>query len=263
MRVYGGNEVLGQKMRLLQQNGQHVPGQIVDVEPTPFDHVVRSVADLPAPAGGYIDLTDGSWAFAAPINVGTDTVRVPTGTTVYLHGFGWSNTLSGNGTYVVEVQGIALIDRLSVIGLGTHAVGLTHASAIASLCGCDLSALGYAVEVTLGDRLQVIGGLWAAYAALHIDGAIRLIQVCALQDRSTDYFVYYSSGAVESCIFTACTAEHDIRWPAADIPSDGLLIVATAIAAATPWNGFTAASARVNVKACTNSAGLEAETAIV
>lgn len=54
-----------------------------------------------------------------------------------------------------------------------------------------------------------------------------------------------------------------VLWASANAPTRGLAIVGVDVASATPFDGFTAASARVNVKACVGAAGLLDETAIV
>jgi hypothetical protein len=263
---------VGHRVRMLtaDRGGPPASARIVDVVGTPFDHVVRELTDLPAAVAGYIDLTTGSWAFASGLlNIGSDVLRIPNGQIVYLAGLGWNNLILGGGAATLEVQGSVLGDNIAIWNVGgITAVRLSHADAICYLVEGFLSAPGYSVEVLGGKRLHCNGGLWGdSFAALYIDGNIDTVQVSGVQDQATDYFVYYDSGTVRVAHFDNCTNDTSgatgIRWPAASMPSDGLLVVGCSFNVAAPFNGFTPASARVNVKACLNNAGLYTETAIV
>lgn len=75
-----------------------------------------------------------------------------------------------------------------------------------------------------------------------------------------------SSGNATRCLiadtqFRACQV--GILWAAASIPAQGLLVSGAHIDTPTPFSGFTQATAGVNVKCCSDNAGLLAETAIV
>jgi hypothetical protein len=128
--------------------------------------------------------------------------------------------------------------------------------------------------------LQVIGGQWRTQGAARgnginingdIPGGLQLIGVAgediSTSDGSGEAFIKYTSGLVNRATVancnTASTVSTAINWPAANIPTAGLVVVGNTWNDATPYVGFVSTDARVNVKANLNSAGLMTETAIV
>lgn len=100
-----------------------------------FDHVVESVADLPAAVAGVRTLTSGSWAFVEAVDIGTDILRVPSGTTVLLKGMGGfsQKMLSGSGGAVLDIQGSAYIETLSVNATAGVALAMSSNASVKSL----------------------------------------------------------------------------------------------------------------------------------
>jgi hypothetical protein len=265
---------VGSRVAMFAANrgGPPATASIVDVVGTPFDHVVRSLADLPTPVGSFINLTNGSWAFAPPtggLNLGGRTIRIPSGVAAYLHGFGWFNPIISTAVPTLYVVGIAIVENLLALSIaGAQCVVVDGANALAILRNCSVAASGNSIEIDLAKYVQVEGGFWgSSFTGLYINGNVDSVQVSCVIDESTDYHVYYNTGAVRVAQFAQCVTRDSgatgIRWPAASAPSDGLTVVGCAYNTAAPFNGFTAASARVNVKACLNNAGLQSETAIV
>lgn len=103
-----------------------------------FDHVVRSLADLPAPSAGAINLTQGSWCFATPINLGANKLVVPNGVSAYLQGAGPAATISASGT-VLQVDGTAV------------GVGLSGTS----------TASGIALRINATGQFKGVHGYWS------------------------------------------------------------------------------------------------------
>lgn len=89
-----------------------------------YDHVVRTIADLPAAVAGIRDLTTGSWAFTEPIDLGSDILRAPSGTEVLLAGLGPSKTLTGDGAAVLRIEGTATLQTMSVGANAGGGIGL-------------------------------------------------------------------------------------------------------------------------------------------
>jgi hypothetical protein len=92
----------------------------------PWDYVVHDISDLPAASGGYHDLTTGSWAIAAPLNLGANAIRVPSDAEVLIKGFGADKLVQGSAYDVLLVEGTASIESLNV--MATSGVGLDIAS---------------------------------------------------------------------------------------------------------------------------------------
>lgn len=106
-----------------------VPSTIVTGS-SAFDHVVETLADLPTPSSGVIELTDGSWAFKNSIDIGSNVLSVPAGTTVLLKGMGGFNEkkLSGDDTRVLVLEGSAYIETLTIEATAGAAVELASPS---------------------------------------------------------------------------------------------------------------------------------------
>ena len=265
--VYTADDHLGEnEVRLLNANRAVVRSGIEEIEATPFDHVVRTVSDLPDPVGGFIDLTTGSWAFAAPITL-PGVLRVAAGQTVYIHGMGWNNVVSNTGA-VLRCDGTAVVEAMAMESTTARCILVNNANAELWLSNCSLDANTECVNVTLGSRFHATAGLWVAGGdGLVIDGDVDELTLLGVTADVTD-FVDYNAGTVRSCILSSCQATPSafgVVWPAANIPSAGLLIDGCHFSQNTAalFNGFSAASARVNVKAVTHQVGLQTETAIV
>ena len=61
-----------------------------------FDFVINAKSDLPPPSGGVIELTSGSWAINANVDMGTDYIEIPSGVEVLIMGMGNNHELSTN-----------------------------------------------------------------------------------------------------------------------------------------------------------------------
>ena len=118
---------------------------------------------------------------------------------------------------------------------------------------CDI----YSTATTPGDGIQVSGaigggGIINACTFLDLDDAIREATLTDIE-RLT----------ISSCDFGG-TINVGIDWDASDIPSHGMMIVGNNFGPATTvFQGFDENTARVNIKACSENAGLLAETSIV
>lgn len=143
-----------------------------------------------------------------------------------------------------------------------------------------LLANGNCIHVTLGSSLQFIGGLWrtdpaARGSGLNLDGnvtgGVQLLGVSgeaiSSGDVSGEAFLVYTSGTIRRATVMGCTTATDVQtainWPAASIPTNGLLVVGNAWDDPTPYVGFAPTDARVNCKANSFQSGLMTETAIV
>lgn len=118
----------GQRFQLLCNNKAKCDTLVVPLASVAcFDHVVRSLADLPTPSAGAINLTAGSWCFAAPINLGANKLVVPNGVYVYLQGSGYATQVTATGT-VLQVDGECLVTAFAAqtstsIALQVNATG--------------------------------------------------------------------------------------------------------------------------------------------
>jgi hypothetical protein len=92
----------------------------------PWDHVIYSVDDLPTASSGYHTLTTGSWAIAAALNIGSNAIRVPSGVSVLIKGFGADKLVQGSAYDVLLVEGTASIESLNVTA--TSGIALDVAS---------------------------------------------------------------------------------------------------------------------------------------
>jgi hypothetical protein len=270
--VYGADPALtSQQLTLLTSSRALVRAQVIDVTSSAFDHVVRSLSDLPAPSGGLITLTSGSWAFAAPINLGTDIILVPIGEVVYLKGLGWDKVLTG--VTAIRVQGTAILDTMSIaatsVGVQTDAATSRLYIDQSQIAGTSTNDI--CVRVTAADRVQITGGrlTGAGFANTrgvsvsgNISGGLQLSNIEA--DGLTTFL--YLTAPVQSIVVCNCnttTITNGISMNVADTPVQGMSVVASSFNTPTPFTSFTAASPRINIKACLGSAGLLSETAIV
>jgi hypothetical protein len=127
-----------------------------------WDHVVQSVADLPTPVAGNRTLTTGSWAFAAPVNIGDTTLYVPAGTTVYLRGMGHDKLLTntGGGVDAILVEGTASIDGLSVYSTAGRTLELASSTGAVQASGCRWEAGGAFPTAIVDGHLQDTGSTY-------------------------------------------------------------------------------------------------------
>lgn len=153
--------------------------------------------------------------------------------------------------------------------------------------GADLANVRYVAGSLLVDGAQFNGGAGPCVLVDSLAGLDLRVSDCYSVDNKTAFLevdgslthiemdgntcgaptagaIVYTSGTVGSCSVMGgrMGGAVGIDW-ASNIPTRGLLVVGADILATTPFSGFTAATARVNVKACCGSAGLLAETAIV
>lgn len=88
---------------------------------TAWDVIVTDVSDLPPPVGGEIILPSGSYAFKNAIDIGTDRIIIPVGSTVLMKGMGLGKQITSSGlapTITIEDAGaVALIESLQVASM--------------------------------------------------------------------------------------------------------------------------------------------------
>lgn len=265
---------------------------IVPEAPQIFDHVVRSTADLPAPAGGFIDLTTGSWALAASVNVGADVLRVAAGVNAYVKGIGPEKVLTG--MINVAVGGTLVAESLTVTSASTtvdvygtlratdcHFVSTGAGIVNGCVCAHDATTIIDCVNVNItsnthrcsrcigADFIRFIGGTWTGSVA-SVDGWTGAnnpgrLEFIGVRGLNLDVFV--DRGAVTgiwvgvfNCIVDCATG---ISWTAASVPLDGMAIMGNYFNTATPFAGFTAASPGFICRGNSGSAGLLTETALV
>jgi len=264
-----GAQSFAQQVRLLGPNREAVPARSAWFESTPFDHVVRSVDDLPPLSGGFYDLTSGSWAFANDLTL-ADAIRVASGEVVYLSGLGWGNTLTTTASRAIQNGGTLLVHALNIVS-SQHGIQVIGASADLWCSGCRVSSGAACVLVSVGRRVfiqssDLIGTGAGSTGRIDVAGAVEeLTAMGVAASAGASSFIRRASGTQRSVIVRACsvTTPTGIAWDAAGMPTAGMLVAANHFNCATPINGFTSASARVNMKCNTGSAGLLSETAIV
>jgi hypothetical protein len=244
---------------------------------SPWDYVVRSLADLPAPVGGFIDLTTGSWAFAADLDITPSVLRVQTGQSVLLKGFNKTISTGVAGTRVLEVNGTALVESLNLFSANNDVVYLANAASQLQMQNCSVQNGDdgtSCVNLHSGAYFRMFGGELinvpgTGAPGLVITGNFTDILLDGVRVDGCAQGVFLGAGTVGACSVIGCRCESNctnaIQWASAFIPTQGLLIVGNRwnLAAGSCFNGFTAASARVNAKANAYSAGLLTETAIV
>lgn len=118
-----------------------------------WDHVVRSNVDLPAPAGGLITLTSGSWAFSAPIALGDNVLYVPAGTDVYLQGLGTDKLITGN-TACLQVEGTAAVKDMALHANGGIGLEIAGAGSVRSQ-NCIITGDSAFTSVVLSSTAQL------------------------------------------------------------------------------------------------------------
>lgn len=164
-----------------------------------------------------------------------------------------------------------------------ESVRFNAASADLLMNGCNVSnqqADGDCIAILGASTVQIIGGKWEGNAASRGNGlAIRGdiaggLEVATVHGENlgtsgvpTEAFISYVSGTVRRANISGCdtatTVSTCVNWAAASIPTLGLTLIGNSWDDPTPYNGFTAASARVNAKANLFQTGLMSETPIV
>lgn len=257
--------MLNQRARLVAPNRPQLPTHVQDVEPSAWDHVVRTLDDFPAPVGSTITLTEGSWAIAGAVALGGNTLVVPAATTVLMKGLGWDKNVSATGV-ALQVAGTAMLETLSVESTGIDGIQMTAATSELVMSECHVVAANQCVELR-GVFARVIGGLFEGTDAFRIVNDLERLQLVGVEASPvTGSMLTFGAGAVTSVIVDACVmyaalGSGIVNGGAA--PSQGLSVVGNVFDCPFPFSGFTAASARVNAKANIDSAGLMSETAIV
>ena len=242
----------------------------------PWDHVVRSVADLPAPAGGFYDLTSGSWAIANSLSLNTaNTIRVPSGATCLIKGMGWNKGITAGvtGAGVLRVDGTAIVETLFMSSLNLATVVMNNANARLWLQDCTVENLDDGtdcISLTLGQYFSMRGGRVTADVTLpqgaNVLGNFTSILLDGVVGNSLAALLKWSAGVVGSVRVSDCRVESNctkaINWPVGNVPTQGMAIVGNAWNLAAPYTGIVSTTARVNMKANLGNAGLLTETAI-
>jgi hypothetical protein len=263
-----------------------------------YDHVVRSLADLPTPVAGNILLTTGSYAFPVPVDLGANQLRVNAGESVLLDGLGWQNVLTSSASPVQSNGGTLECRNLHCRSTAGHAISQNGGALTLLSCrGTSVAATRGAISISGTHTTELIdcelehedaagycvfvggntgffkqsGGRWRSTPGtgegMHIAGnspqGFQLMGITTAT--SFDTVISYTSGTVRSGIVVGCrfTAVTGISWAAANLPTQGLAVFATAFDAATPFSGFSATSARANLKGNLGPGGLMSETPIV
>lgn len=110
-----------------------------------YDFIISQASDLPAPVGGVITLTAGSYAFKNAINLGTDRINVPVGINVKIDGMGSGKILSSSVTNnpVLNFEGGGASDDTSQVnGLfvdNTAGAGTTSDAIISAASKLELN----------------------------------------------------------------------------------------------------------------------------
>lgn len=252
---------LGQRARAISARGQ-LSNAVEWFEASAWDHVVYDMSDLPAVVAGQIALTSGSWAFVRDVDLGTVGLQVPTGVSVLLGG---RNGATLKSVTVLRTNGMVLARGLN-IEASVNGIIANGGNSDLRLYECAVSAGTRCVSVR-GQRLVVVGGcLVDASAGVFVSSDIGKLVMVGTCVKNCTTGVQYSAGAVRSALIDAVQIDGQtgIDWAAASVPALGMAIVGCEFdCSVADFSGFTAASARVNVKACHNAAGLMSETAIV
>jgi hypothetical protein len=157
---------------------------------------------------------------------------------------------------------------------GSAVVNCNNISAIVELSNCSIYApdpVGAAVLITTLSRLIAQGGYWRGNTTtvgngLQVAGNVGSFVLSAIHIRALNAAVRWTAGTVDHAMLIgidASSVSTGVTWPAANMPFKALAIVGGAYIGATAFDGFSSGTARVNIKACIQAAGLASETAIV
>lgn len=255
-----------------------------------FDHVVAALDDLPAAAGGFIDLTTGSWAITASFALGADVLRVAAGVNAYVKGIGPNKLLTGRllvaGTLVAESLAMTSADNTVEVTGTLRATGCHFTSTGAGVVNQCVLANNAAAIIDFVDTsitsnthgclrclnaafIRCIGGTWTGSVA-SVNGFTQSnppgrFEFSHIRGLNLDVFVDRAAGTgtwggVFDCIVDCAQG---VNWTAASVPVDGMVIMGNYFNTATAFVGFTAASAGFICRGNSGSAGLLTETALV
>lgn len=219
-----------------------------------------------------ITMSAGLWRDSLSRVTGGDQAMVMTGGTLNLSqtrfnpGTGIGIDFSGADVADVFLQGVRVSPSEAAAISWDCPSGHLYAVDTELVCGSAAPC----VLVAVGLGLQFVGGRWSGDGGigLEVNGNItRHLQVVGVQGAGLSDFVQRTAGTVRQATIQGCSTFSDVAigvsWASASAPTNGLLLVGNNFDTATPISGFTAASARVNLKACTSAGALMAETAIV
>lgn len=283
---------LGTNVELQTPTRQSIGAQALDLVATPFDVVVRTLADLGTPVAGYYQLATGSYAFAASLNLGTNGLQVPVGETAYIKGIGWEHTQTSSAANGLLVDGTALIESMRVTTTGANGVQVTGAYVQFKACefigatnGMVISGAGagtvivdnglftggtdgIVIDANSGTRLW-IDGSWVIGTtdAILVDGNVGYISVSQGRLQSATNGIRRNAGTVTNVRVDNCefNAPVGINWASANVPQAGLLVTNNIFLTTPPWSGHNPASAKVMYRVNSNvdTGSLETETTIV
>ena len=145
------------------------------------DHVVRTLADLPGPVAGSINLTSGSWCFVQDLDLGANKLTVPAGVDAFLTAEGKRLT-SSNGTATLDVAtATSLVDCQGLdfvnTGAGRAVRSLNDGGFYSRFELCTFTAAGAVVfeQGTGGVLIDTCGFLVPGTGILMSDNAARVI----------------------------------------------------------------------------------------
>lgn len=124
-----------------------------------WDVVVESLADLPTPVGGFIDLVDGSYAFKSGVSLGANTLRVAAGVSVMVKGMGGvgEKLVTGSGAQgALRVLGSARIETINLQASGPGGALVVDGGSVEST-SCQFS--GATAAVVVSGRWRDTGGI--------------------------------------------------------------------------------------------------------
>ena len=260
------------RLALLGPNREPVHCRVRDLSVATdlYDHVVTSLADLPPLSGIYYDLTPGSWAFPVPLNIGTNTIRIPAGD-VYVNGLGWNNVITATGNYTFRVSGGNLLLKDMSMVAGTACIIVQSGSLYARNAYLAPSGgTGSAVRNSGGLVIDFLGctfsgGLYGCYVDGNVTQAYRLVD-CDVSTGTAGVFHVSGTMPAFQIVGSRLSAITGINWNTASLPTGGLLVNGCHFNCTTNYAGHTPASALANYKCnskTSGGAGLLTETAIV
>ncbi len=245
---------------------------------SPWDHVITKLADFPAPAGGIISLTSGSWAISGVIDLGANMLRVPLGENVLIKGMGWGSALrslfGSGGTTVLDVRGTALLESLNLYTDSSSTLLLDNADAQCWCRDCYIENQddgASPVSLSLGTYFhmsggRIVGGAGVLPDGISVDGNFTDIYLEGVTGSGVASLLRRTAGTQGAVSVVGCRVESDctraINWAAANVPTQGMDIVGNRWNIATAYTGIAYNTARVVMRANMNNAGLLTETAI-
>lgn len=180
--------------------------------------------------------------------------------------------LSGEVTAFSQADGESLLNvcrliaKVSGNGVECTSTAFTHVVNCSVKGGSDT-----AVQVNSSANVSILGGMLDGNSTEEGVRAVTngsKISVTGVTFRNCDSCVLASSGQAESLVVSGqadSTCTNGINSATTEVPTDGLIVKSFAFAGSGSFltGGILTTSARVNVKASLNAAGLQTETAIV